>query len=214
MKTENLINKLIDEGPKKPLPHPLKQTFYWLIGIVIYLILFATYNGFRSDITEKLREIPYVIEIILLFGIGTSSALTTLCLSRPDGHQMPWLKLVPFGFILLGVIAAFIGSTAEISVHNFAHSMTLKQFNCPMDIILFSALPGMALFFIVRIGITIQCCWAGTMATLSVTSFGYLLMRLIEPIDNPAHLIVWHVMPIIMICILGMMIGKLVFKWR
>lgn len=46
------------------------------------------------------------------------------------------------------------------------------------------------------------------MATLSVTALGYMRMRLIEQNDNPAYLIVWHALPIMLMCAAGMIIGK------
>jgi len=214
MKTEDLIQQLVNEGPQKPMPHPMRQTMVWLLGMLVYLILITMYIGFRPDINQKLGEISYTFEFILLLGLGITSALSAFCLSRPDGHQMPWLKFVPFGFLLVWIITAFSGMSEQINLENLAHSMALNHFDCPSYIAIFSIPPGMALFFLVRMGVTTQCYWAGSMATLSVTSFGYLLMRLIEPNDNPAHLIVWHALPIMLICMLGMIIGRLVLKWR
>ncbi|PJB73582.1 MAG: hypothetical protein CO093_00365 [Alphaproteobacteria bacterium CG_4_9_14_3_um_filter_47_13] len=80
--------------------------------------------------------------------------------------------------------------------------------------LLFGTPPGIAMFLIVRKGAPIQCCWAGSMATWSVTAFGYLCMRLIEQNDNPAHLIVWHALPIVLMCVAGMMMGKYALRWR
>jgi len=214
MDTEQLIQNMIDDGPRKPLPHPMKQTMFWVIGTVLFLATLSGYLGLRGDIAEKFSEPSYFIEILSLFGLGVSSALAAFCLSRPDGHQMPWLKFVPFGFVVAWAIAAFSGSTAEINMVGLFHAMTLGRFDCIWHILLFSLLPGLALFLIVRKGATIQCCWAGTMATLSATSFGYSLMRFLEQNDNPAHLIVWHALPIVLICMVGMVIGKFALKWR
>jgi hypothetical protein len=215
MDTEQLIQNMLDEGPRKPMPHPMKQTMFWLMGTLFYLATISGYFGLRADIVEKFFESSYFIEILLLFGLGVSSTLAAFCLSRPDGHQMPWLKFVPFGFILAWVLAAFGGSSiAEINMANLFHSMSLGQFDCLWHILLFSTPPGLALFLIVRKGAIIQCCWAGTMATLSATSFGYLLLRLMEQNDNPVHLIVWHAVPIILMCMAGMVIGKFALKWR
>jgi len=214
MNTEDLIQKLVNEGPQKPMPHPMQQTMIWLLGMLTYLLLFSLYSGFRSDISEKLSELSYIFEMILLLGLGITAALSAFCLSRPDGHQMPWLKYVPFGFLLVWTMTAFSGSTEQISLQNLVHSMSLSQFDCPLYIILFSVPPGIALFFLVRMGVTTQCYWAGSMATLSVTTFGYLLMRLIEGNDNPIHLIVWHALPIMIICLIGMVFGKILLTWR
>ena len=212
MDTEQLIQSMLDEGPRKPLPHPMIQTLFWLVGTLVFLALFAGYLGLRGDFADKLSEPLYVIELFLLSGLGVSSALAAFCLSRPDGHQMPWLKFVPLGFVLAWAIVAFSGSAA-INIGELFHSMTLGRFDCVWHILMFSALPGVALFWIVRKGATIQCRWAGTMATLSAASFGYLLMRLLEQNDNLAHLLVWHALPIMLMCMVGMLLGKFTLKW-
>jgi len=214
MDTDQLIQKMISEGTKKPLPHPMRQTMLWLIGTLLYLSILGVHNGLRADIDVKLYDPFYLCEIVFLFGIGISSALAAFCLSRPDAHQKPWIKYVAFALILPWIISAFAGASGEITLANLFHSMTLGQFDCPWHIALFSVPPGIAIFLIVRMGATIQCCWAGSMATLSVTAFGYMLMRLIEQNDNPAHLIVWHALPIMLMCMAGMMIGKFALKWR
>ncbi|KAA3640479.1 MAG: DUF1109 domain-containing protein [Proteobacteria bacterium] len=214
MKTENLIQKLIDEGPQKPMPHPIKQTTYWLLGMMFYLLIFSGFAGLRADITEKFLSLHFVIELILIVTIGIFSALSAFCLARPDGQQLPGLKIVPFALIVMWLLLTFSSSGDLVNGQNLVHSISLRQFDCPLHIALFSLPPGIALFLFVRMGATTQFYWAGSMATLSVTSFGYLLMRLIEPNDNLAHLIIWHILPIMVICLFGMIIGKLILKWR
>jgi len=214
MKTEHLIQLLTDEGPKKPMLHPMIQTLIWLLVMFFYILFFAGYTGLRPDFAEKLFNANYFTELLLLIGIGASSAWAAFCLARPDGHQMPRLKLISFVFILLWLVIAFSGYANHINGQDLMHSMSLKQYDCPAHIALFSLPPGIALFMFIRTGNTTQYYWAGAMATLSVTSFGYLLMRIIEANDNPGHLIIWHALPIITISLLGIMMGKLVLKWR
>jgi len=213
MDTDKLIQKMVGEGAQKPLPHPVKQTLMWLAGTLVYLGVLGAYNGLRADIADKFSQGSYIAEIALLSVMAVSAALAEFYLSRPDAHQKPWTQYVPFGFLAIWVIAAF-GGAGDISWGTLFHSMTLGQFDCPWHIALFSVPPGIAIFLIVRRGATIQCCWAGSMATLSVTAFGYMLMRLIEQNDNTAHLIVWHALPIVLMCGIGMMAGKFALKWR
>jgi len=37
MDTKQLILNMLDEGPKKPLLHPMKQTSLWLMATFFYL---------------------------------------------------------------------------------------------------------------------------------------------------------------------------------
>lgn len=213
MDTNSLIDKLVKEGAQKPLPNPFMQALIWMGGTIAYLSALSFYFGLRSDMAEKLGDVIYLLEIALLFLMAVSASIAALCLSRPDSYQMPFIKYVPFGFLIVWAFTAFAASDG-LSLDNMFHAMTLGQFDCPKDIALFSLPPALAIFMVVRKGATIQCCWAGSMATLAVTAFAYLCMRLIEQNDNPAHLIVWHALPIMLMCALGMMAGKFLLRWR
>lgn len=214
MNTEQFISKMIDEGARKPLPHPIHQTKMWLLGTFVYLGVLALFIGIRGDIADQLSNVFIDLELVLLLGMAVSAAMAAFCLSRPDGHQKPWIKHVPFGFLVAWAITFFAGSAGDLQFADILHSMTLNQFACPWHIAVLSIPPGIAMFLVLRKGVTIRCCWAGTMATLSVTAFAYMLMRLVEQNDDPAHLLVWHALPILLLCIAGMMIGKLALRWR
>lgn len=213
MGTDSLIAGMVTEGARKPLPHPLKQMALWLVGVAAYLAFVSTYSGFRADIAQKLTEPVYTLELALLFLMALSTAFAALCLSRPDSYQMPRVRYMPFVFLVLWALTAFAGS-GDISWTKICYSMTLGQVDCFWHILLFSTPPGIAMFLLVRKGAPVECCWAGTMATWSVTSFGYLCMRLIEATDNAEHLIVWHALPIVMTCMIGMIAGKYILRWR
>lgn len=58
-----------------------------------------------------------------------------------------------------------------------------------------------------------QLYWAGIMAALSVTAFAYVGMRLVEMNDNPAHLIFWHALPVMIMSIAGMLAGRYTLRW-
>lgn len=212
MNTDQLIDKLVAEGAQKPLPHPIKQVLFWLMGTLIYLAAFCLFVGFRDDIAAKFAEPLYIIELVFMSLAALSAAWAAVCLSRPDCCQMPWIKYIPFVFLVLWAAVAFLGFK-NLSGSEIVHMAALRQFDCPWHILLFSLPPGIALFLLIRIGAPIQLCWAGIMAALSVTAFAYVCMRLVEMNDNPAHLLVWHALPVMIISIVGMLAGKYTLRW-
>ena len=213
MNTDELVKRFVDEGAGKPLLHPMQQSLLWLAGILFYLFIFLFFDGFRPDLDEKLGLTSFMFELFLLFLIATSATIAAFCLSRPDGFQKPWIKYLPIPLLVVWAIIAFAGAGSEIGFQHLWNSASLRQFDCPSHIILFSLLPGVAIFILVRMGAAIHYNWAGIMATLSVTSFAYLFMRLVENTDNPAHLIVWHAIPIMLMCLIGMFVGRRVLRW-
>lgn len=212
MNTDQLIDKLVAEGAQKPLPHPVKQVSFWLLGTLIYLAVFCLFVGFRDDIAAKFAEPLYTFELVFMSLTALSAAWAAVYLSRPDCCQMPWIKYVPFVFLTLWAAVAFLGFK-NLSGSQIVQMAALRQFDCPWHILLFSLPPGIALFFLIRKGAPLQLYWAGIVAALSVTAFAYAGMRLVEMNDNPAHLLVWHALPVMIISIAGMLAGKYTLRW-
>ncbi len=214
METHKLIDKFVEEGATRPLKHPMSQALLWMSGLILYMFIFMFFDGFRPNLMQKIQSPGFIFELIVLCLLGSSASLAAFCLSRPDGFQMPWIKYLPLPLFVVWAVTAFIGSGDQIGFRNLLHSMTLGQFDCPWHILFFSGIPGVAIFVLIRMGASIRYYWAGFMATLSVTSLAYLFMRLVEDNDNPAHLIVWHAMPIFLMCLVGMYAGRYALKWR
>lgn len=214
MNTDDLIQLFVREGAARPLRHPVQQTMLWVGGLLVYLMILLLMAGFRPDILTRLGVPGFWLELVLLFLLGVSASISAFCMSRPDGMQWPWSRYLPFPLMLLWALVAFVGARGQIDINNLWHSMTLGQFDCPWHILLFSAVPAIVIFMLIRMGAAIRYHWAGMMATLSVTSFAYLFMRLVENNDNPAHLIVWHALPILLLCIIGMFAGRYTLRWR
>lgn len=212
MNTDQLIDKLVAEGAQKPLAHPIKQILFWTLGALVYLAAFCLFLGFRDDIAVKLADPLYIVELVLMSLAALSAACAAVYLSRPDCGQMPWIRYVPFGFIVLWAVAAFLGfkDFGGLQIVDIANQYKI---DCPLTIFLFSLPPGIAMFLLIRKGAPMQLYWAGIMAALSVTAFAYVGMRLVEMNDNPAHLLFWHALPVMIISIAGMLAGKYTLRW-
>ncbi|MGY8815053.1 MAG: NrsF family protein [Gammaproteobacteria bacterium] len=214
MNADELIRQFADEGANKPLLNPRLQALLWVVCISIYLLLFLVFGGFRPDISEKLASTEFMLELSILFLIGSSATFAAFCLSRPDGFQLPWVKYVPFPLIIIWLLVAFFSAGSGMGVQNLWQSVNLERYDCPLHILFFSTLPVIVIFFLIRMGVAINYYWAGVMSTMSVTAFAYLFMRLVEGNDNPAHLIIWHIVPIILMCLLGIYAGRKALRWR
>lgn len=213
MNKDELIQNLSEKGLSKPLPHPFKQSLAWIVCILLYMIVAATVEGFRFDINSKLQSITFIAEILLLLAISFSATIISIYYSRPDNLSYKPLRFIPFLLLVIWFFVAYSDSMYMLSVDNFIASLKSKGFMCTCHIMLITALPLIILFFFLRMGASVQHGWAGAMATLGITSFTYLFMRLIEPNDDIVHLITWHAFPIILMCLLAIKLSKLLLKW-
>lgn len=214
MKTEELLKQLTEEGAKKPLMNPMLQSALWFSGMLIYLSILIAFSGLRPDFLRKIEGFDYISEIILLLAMAGSATIAAFYLSRPDSEQKPWIKYLPFSFIVPLLFVTYHQSPLPLDWQTISTSLLSDRLDCPSQIFLFSSLPAALLFIFVKKGATIHTHWAGTMVVLSTASFGYLFMRIIEANDNIAHLLIWHVIPLTLMCMLGMVIGHIYLKWR
>ncbi|MGH7932528.1 MAG: NrsF family protein, partial [Candidatus Binataceae bacterium] len=79
-----------------------------------------------------------------------------------------------------------------VSLHKFVEA----GIRCALCTGLLAALPWCALFWAVRRGATLMPELAGGLIGIAAFSFGFAASRLGCPIDNAAHILLWHVLPL------------------
>jgi hypothetical protein len=213
MDTDSFISTLAAEGPPKPMLALPAQMALWLAGTILWLAVFALHGGLRPDLAHKLNEIYYPPELMLLFGLGVTSAIAALCLSRPDSYQIRWIRFAPFLFLVLWALTAVLNMDPMKS-SSFGLALNDAHFDCIGCILAFAVPPGLAMFLMVRHGAPVNSLWAGGMAAGSVAAFAYLGMRVVEQNDNPFHLLIWHALPVLVLCAAGMLAGKIFLRWK
>jgi len=98
-----------------------------------------------------------------------------------------------------GVGAALISSTVRVST---------------LSITLLALLPAVSIFFVMRKFASTHLYWSGGIAMLAAFSVGALWLRLYEQTDSIMHVIEWHYLPMVLIGLTGMVLGKLILKWQ
>ena len=209
---DDLIGELAGEGARPPGLHPGYRCLVWLCVILVYLAGLSLVLGFRPDLGQKLAEAPYQLELVFLAAIIVTASLASAWLTLPDLNQQPWIRYLPL-VPLAGFVLLVLATGKDIGWSGLMAGAAKTSVDCVWHILMFSVPPGLLIFLMMRQGATVRCCWAGGLATLTVSAFGYLCMRLIEPNDSVAHLLVWHMLPLVVMCILGMIAGRFVFRW-
>ena len=207
MKTEDFIAMLAKEGAKKPLPTPSKSTFKWLLIITFYFGGLVVFHDFRADISKKLSEPIYITEIITMLATAILAAWSASWLSLPDTHPKSWVRFLPLLplLLLVGILFYCILTANSLSL---SECLKLGRYDRIIRIIAYSLFPGIVIFHTIQKGAPVRCSWAGTMAGLSVSSFGYILLRLVDQSDDPTQLLIWHFFPVLLVTIIGTTLGK------
>lgn len=216
MNTDDFISELAKESKAvKPLLPAVARTALWIGFSLAYFIGLILVLGVRADVMVKFHEGIFVAEILLAGSVGILAAYVACCACLPDMNQQDELRFTPFVlFSILVVLLAVAHVNAETDPMGslFLQCLT-KGYDCTWHILLFSLIPGVILFFMMWRAAAVHAYWAGSMAVLAVTSFGYVAMRFLEANDVVAHILIWHYFPMLFMALLGMLIGKRILRW-
>ena len=207
---DELIDKLAHEGAAvKPAPHPVLLSLGWIAVAVFYLAVALMFSGFRADLMLKLHETWFAAEIAALAAIFIATSLSASLLSFPDLHQMRRVALAPaLTFTLFALVMLFAWRADSPPSPPPVHS-----FECTFSITMLAVLPAVWTFYVMQKFASTHHYCAGSIALLSAFSIGALWLRLYEQADSIMHVIEWHYLPMIIIGLAGMRLGKLILKW-
>lgn len=209
--TNKLIATLTEDAVPVTPWRPSRVIAHWLGLAAAYLLAVTLGLGVRPDIMEKLLQPVYAMELLLCGLIAGTAGMAAACLALPDSYQKRWIKWVPFGPIagLGALLLAGSGIDAQVL---FASAST-PQYGVVLKLALLAVIPGIFLFVMLRRAAPVECCWAGSMATLAVGSMSYFTLRLVEMGGNTADVMLWCYLPMLLLTMVGMMLGKYLLLW-
>lgn len=209
MQTEQLIAELAREAAVKPAPSPWRISLRWLAFLTFYAALIIAFTSVRPDLLTALQHPLFALEILLLAGVVISALLCAALLSFPDLHQKRLLTFVPIFFF-----AAFAGVMVAAWLAEPSSSHTPgKGMQCLSCISAYAVLPAFLLLRGISRLATVRGAMTGMIALLAAFAMGGLLLRLNEPTDSIAHVMVWHYAPMMGVALLGLLIGRRFLRW-
>ena len=209
--TAALIEKLgKDLKPVTPLRPPFVRAASLSIFalVAVFAAIFAFTHGFRKDLADMLmHHAGYLLQTVSIFAAGVISALAACYLSVPDTkirprvYAMMGISTAVWLFLILSQMVMAMGTESDVGPEN-----------CLTDLSLLMVSPLAAVIFMVTRGAPVWRGWAGYSMVLAVGSFAALGMRFICPNDSPAHLLVWHFLPVLVFALVGIILGKILLK--
>ena len=173
---ENLVLSLSKEAaPVKPAAQPLLLSLKWIAFALAYLSIALGVFGSRPDLLLQLQHPLFVAELIVLFGLLVTAALSTAVLAFPDLHQQRAQAFFPLWMIVLLVLVLAFAWLTNTPTSAAQHTHSIQ---CTLALLLFSLLPSVSIFYAVRRLACTRPQQAGSMALLFAFSTGALWLRL------------------------------------
>jgi hypothetical protein len=71
----------------------------------------------------------------------------------------------------------------------------------------------LALFVMLRRAAPLRGAWSAALATLAAVALGAVATQFICPLDDPAHQLVGHVLPVAFLAVFGAIAGRRSLNW-
>ena len=208
MRTEVLIHQLAMElKPVRPLGRPVTRLSLWLLFAVALTSLGIVLIGVRPDLLTAFTNSTFFLRASLSLAVSIIAALAAFTLSVPgsDRRWPSWLLWVPVGGMLL--LLGYLFYSAE----SYLPGVGLK---CLRTIVIFSIGGSLLLYFMLKEAAPLRSGTVGLLAALGAAAFANFGTQFVCKIDAPGHFLVWHLVPIVLLCGIGILVGRLVFRWN
>ena len=207
MRTEDLIQELArDAQPVTPVPPIARRLLGWVVlaavsfGVVLFLM------GVRRDLGDSSDRIDFAFEAALLIITALSAAVGALTVSVPGAERSPLVRWAP----VIAAAASIVWAAGELVYAAATGAPTGRltfAWHCVYKTSAVGAVPGVALFLMVRRAAPMHAAWAGLLAVLATAAVGVLGANTICPNDRPLHMLLWHVTPLMLFAALGAALG-------
>jgi hypothetical protein len=202
---DNLTARL---KPVRPLWPVRRRLTLWLA--IEAAILIGTLIGTSNRWALKLEDPLYMLEITFFAGAAVIVAAMALRTAIPGRASPPWQRELAVALAVTGTAMLFLVPTrTDLSLGAFvAVGSGCAWATCAKGVV-----PWIALWWAVKRGAPGNGSAAGAMVGAAAMLFSFAIMRLDCPLDEPLHLMTWHMGPVVLVTTISALAGALWLRW-
>jgi hypothetical protein len=213
MRTDDLIVALArSAGPVRRLPSPSIRLAQWTAATVALMLVAVVIIGPRANVTTAVSQPAFLLTAIATIFTALLSAASAFVLSIPGAERSAWQRALP-----LLTFSVWSMSLAYLLASEGEALRRLQQWPfhaaCLIEIAGLSVLPGLALFAMLRRAAPLQLGWSGAFAALASAAVAAAATQFMCGVDDPAHQLVGHVLPVVVLSMLGALAGQRYLNW-
>jgi hypothetical protein len=213
VRTDELIVQLAQSAhPVRPLPPPPARLARWAARSLLVTLVSVLVIGARADALSRLRDLEFAALGAATLLTALLSAFCALVLAIPGAERSPAQRAFPViaSASWVGALIAFLqadGNAASRVLALPVHPL------CIIEIAGLAILPGWTLFGMLRGAAPLQPAWTAAFATLAAVAIGAAGTQLLCPIDDAAHHLVGHVIPVALFAGAGAFVFRGSLDW-
>ncbi len=213
MRTDELIVQLARAaGPVRPLPGPSVRLGRWTAAAVPVTALSVIVIGPRADVLTAIHEPAFVGLAVATLATVLLSAASAFVLSVPGAERSRLQRALPLlaGGVWVLVLVGLLTTSGDPGRRVLA--LPIHRL-CVIEIAGLGVLPAWALFAMLRRAAPLRRAWSAALATLASVALGAAATQFLCPLDDPAHQLVGHALPVALLAIWGAIVGRRWLNW-
>ncbi len=213
MMTPELIRQIArGVTPVRILPNPPRRLLSWFGAAMLWVATGVVLIGLRPDVLRGTTTLHFALNCVAILLIAVLSAFAAFMMSVPDTAKSVLVRIAPLSavFIWLVLLATQGRLLFAPGPHHYSAGHGLS---CIRDILVLGAIPGAFLFFLVRRAAPVALGWSGLLVMLTLASIGALGLQFTCTNDDPLHLFAWHFLPVLLIAVSGIVLGRHLLRW-
>ena len=212
METEKLIVALTENSmPVRRLGHPARRTAVWFAISVCYGILVAAAMGLRPDLSDRLWEWRFVIELVASLLTSMMAAGAAFCAGCP-GRPL-WERFAPLPFLGLWLATLGQGCWQDWVQFGPAGLRIQPDLICLPIIAAITILPGALILFMIRQGAPIAPVTTTALAALAAAALAATVLRLTHLSDASIMVLVWQLGSVAILSAGAGLFGRKLLHW-
>ncbi|HEY2524226.1 MAG TPA: NrsF family protein, partial [Candidatus Binataceae bacterium] len=154
----------------------------------------------------------YALEVACFAIAAALAAALALRAAIPGRSRGPGGPIAVIVLAMIGTRLVMVGAPMRTGypLAEFLHT----GLGCAVATCALGALPWITLWWAVKRGVPERGAAAGGLIGAAAMLFSFALMRLNCPIDEPLHVITWHLMPALLLTALSAVAGALWLRFR
>ncbi len=213
MMTHELIQQIArGVAPVRILPSPSRRLLSWFGAAMLCVATGVVLIGLRPDVLRGTTTPQFALNCVAILLIAVLSAFAAFMMSVPDTAKSVLVRIAPLSAVFVwSVLLAIQGRLVFApGPHHYSAGHGL---GCIRDILVLGAIPGALLFFLVRRAAPVALGWSGLLVMLTLASIGALGLQFTCTNDDPLHLFAWHFLPVLLIAVSGIVLGRRLLRW-
>lgn len=208
MKSEYLIKHLVNDLKSVNVYKiTLSAILKYLLTAAFSMAAVVSIQGLRTDFLDQINSLYFLIENISLVFISFISILAAFSLSIPKSNNKN-LKWIP---ICIGFIIS-IYLFFKFSTHKMPFIYLKHGFSCLRGIAFTTILPTTMMLYLIKRAAVLNRDLMSLLILISGLFWGLFSTQLTCADNTPTHIFIWHILPVVIIALVGIPLSKYLIR--